>query len=53
VEPPVLPLSAVRPARKRKLFFSEKLVNPSDPQSATQFFITEDGHVPVLFDPYS
>jgi len=51
VEPPVLPLSAVRPTSKRKLFFSERLVDPNDPQSATQFFITEDGHSPVLFDP--
>lgn len=53
VEPPTLPLSAVRPTRKRKLFFSEKLVDPNDPQSATQFFITEDGHSPFLFDPRS
>ena len=51
VKTPTLPLSAVRPTRKRKLFFSEKLVDPNDPQSATQFFITEDGQSPFLFDP--
>ena len=45
------PLSSVRPVRKRTLFFSEKLVNPDDPKSATQFFITEDGHTPTIFDP--
>jgi FtsP/CotA-like multicopper oxidase with cupredoxin domain len=51
VQPPATPLSAVRPANKRKLYFSERLVDPSDPKSATQFFITLDGHEPVLFDP--
>ncbi len=32
------PLSSVRPVRKRTLFFSEKLVNPADPKSATRVF---------------
>ncbi len=45
------PLAAVRPAHKRKLYFSEKLVDPKDPKSATIFFITEDGHTPAPFDP--
>ena len=49
--PPGLPLSAVRPVHKRKLYFSEKLIDPNDPKSSTQFFITEDGHSPVPFDP--
>ena len=53
LEPPALPLSSVRPTGKRKLYFSEKLVDPNDPQSATQFFITENGYAPVLFDPAS
>jgi FtsP/CotA-like multicopper oxidase with cupredoxin domain len=47
------PLSSVRPIKKRSLYFSEKLVDPSDPKSATLFFITEEGHSPVLFDPHS
>ncbi len=45
------PLDSVRPVRKRKLYFSEKLVNPADPKSATLFFITEEGHTPEIFDP--
>ncbi len=47
------PLSSVRPTRKRTLYFSEKLVNPSDPKSATHFFITEEGHTEKAFDPTS
>jgi FtsP/CotA-like multicopper oxidase with cupredoxin domain len=53
VKPPASPLSSVPPTRKRKLFFSERLIDPNDPQSATQFFITEEGHAPALFDPRS
>jgi FtsP/CotA-like multicopper oxidase with cupredoxin domain len=41
----------VRPVRKRNLYFSEKLVHPDDPKSATLFFITEEGHTPEVFDP--
>lgn len=52
--PPALPwLATVAPARVRKFFFSEKLENPSDPNSATTFFITEDGKTPTAFDPSS
>jgi FtsP/CotA-like multicopper oxidase with cupredoxin domain len=49
--PPPVSLSSVRPAGKRTLYFSEKLVNPADPNSATLFFITEEGHEPTVFDP--
>lgn len=52
-EPPGVPLSAVRPVRKRKFYFSEKVVDPNNPKSATLFFITEDGHTPAVFDPTS
>jgi FtsP/CotA-like multicopper oxidase with cupredoxin domain len=48
---PLPSLSTIRPARKRTLYFSEKLVHPSDPNSPTLFFITEEGHVPAVFDP--
>jgi FtsP/CotA-like multicopper oxidase with cupredoxin domain len=48
---PLPPLSTVRPVRKRTLYFSEKLVNPTDPNSPTLFFITEEGHQPAVFDP--
>lgn len=40
-----------RPARERKLYFSEVLSDPTDPDSPTNFFITEDGHTPTLFSP--
>jgi FtsP/CotA-like multicopper oxidase with cupredoxin domain len=41
----------VQPTRVRKLYFSEKLENPADPNSATTFFITEEGKAPEAFDP--
>jgi FtsP/CotA-like multicopper oxidase with cupredoxin domain len=41
------------PARTRKLFFSEKLEDPNDPNSPTTFYITVDGQTPVAFDPLS
>src|ERR1700722_1557327 len=63
-EPPELPkyhatppapglawLGDVQPARVRKLYFSEKLDNPNDPNSATTFYITVDGQTPKAFDP--
>ena len=43
----------VPPVRVRKLFFSEKLQNPTDPNSATDFYLTVDGETPVAFDPTS
>jgi FtsP/CotA-like multicopper oxidase with cupredoxin domain len=50
--PPTLPwLGNVAPVRTRRLYFSEKLLDPNDPNSATTFFITEDGKSPVAFDP--
>ena len=50
--PPALPwVGDVAPARVRKLYFSEKLDNPSDPNSATSFYITVDGEAPQAFDP--
>ena len=52
--PPALPwVGDVAPARIRKLYFSEKLDNPSDPNSATSFYITVDGETPQAFDPAS
>jgi FtsP/CotA-like multicopper oxidase with cupredoxin domain len=63
-EPPALPashtplpaatlpwLGEVQPARVRKLYFSEKLDDPNDPNSATTFYITVDGQAPKPFDP--
>jgi FtsP/CotA-like multicopper oxidase with cupredoxin domain len=39
------------PTTHRKLYFSEVLSDPSDPNSPTNFYITVDGATPVLFDP--
>jgi FtsP/CotA-like multicopper oxidase with cupredoxin domain len=50
---PASSLSAVRPVRKRTLYFSERLLDPGNPNSTTLFFITEDGHTPTLFDTNS
>jgi FtsP/CotA-like multicopper oxidase with cupredoxin domain len=50
-EPPLPSLSSVRPAGKRTLYFSERLVDPANPDSATLFFITEEGQEPAVFDP--
>jgi FtsP/CotA-like multicopper oxidase with cupredoxin domain len=35
------------------LYFSEKLLDPNDPNSATTFYITVDGQTPAAFDPSS
>jgi len=52
--PPQLPwLGTVAPARTRRLYFSEKLVDPNDPTSATEFYVTVDGQTPQMFDPKS
>jgi FtsP/CotA-like multicopper oxidase with cupredoxin domain len=39
------------PVRTRKLYFSETLEDPKDPNSATTFYITVDGETPTVFDP--
>jgi len=44
-------IGSVTPARVRKLYFSEKLDNPNDPNSATTFYLTVDGQAPAPFDP--
>jgi FtsP/CotA-like multicopper oxidase with cupredoxin domain len=54
LSPPPLPwLGSVTPTRVRKLYFSEKLEDPKNPNSATTFFITVDGEAPTPFDPNS
>jgi FtsP/CotA-like multicopper oxidase with cupredoxin domain len=50
--PPKLPwLGSVAPVRARRLYFSERLSDPTNPNSATEFYITVDGERPVAFDP--
>ena len=43
-------LGAVRPARLRHLYFSEKLIDPNDPTSAVEFYLTVEGQEPKMFD---
>jgi FtsP/CotA-like multicopper oxidase with cupredoxin domain len=52
--PPGAPLAwlgNVTPARVRKLYFSEKLEDPANPNSATSFYLTVEGQRPAAFDP--
>jgi FtsP/CotA-like multicopper oxidase with cupredoxin domain len=44
-------LAKSKPTTQRKLYFSEVLSDPNDPNSPTNFFITVDGQTPTLFDP--
>jgi FtsP/CotA-like multicopper oxidase with cupredoxin domain len=55
---PLLPsqlpwLGSVTPVRTRHLYFSEKLLEPNNPNSATEFYLTVDGQTPQQFDPKS
>lgn len=43
-------LGDVTPTRTRKLYFSEILQDPNDPNSPTTFYLTEEGHTPRAFD---
>ena len=52
--PPKMPwLGSVTPVRVRKLYFSEKLLQQGNPNSATEFYITVEGQTPAAFDPAS
>jgi FtsP/CotA-like multicopper oxidase with cupredoxin domain len=51
--PSLPPLASVKPVRERTLYFSEELQDPKDPNSATVFYITEEGKTPKAFDPAS
>jgi FtsP/CotA-like multicopper oxidase with cupredoxin domain len=43
-------LAAAVPVAQRNLYFSEVLEDPTDPNSPTNFFITEEGQKAELFD---
>ncbi len=45
-------LGNVVPTRTRKLYFSEALADPNNPNS-TRFYLTVDGQTPATFDPRS
>jgi FtsP/CotA-like multicopper oxidase with cupredoxin domain len=50
----ILPwLGNVQPVRTRRLYFSEKLEDPKDPNSPTTFYLTVEGQTPAAFDPAS
>jgi FtsP/CotA-like multicopper oxidase with cupredoxin domain len=44
-------LGDVHPSRVRHFYFSEKLADPANPASANEFYLTEDGKKPAMFDP--
>jgi FtsP/CotA-like multicopper oxidase with cupredoxin domain len=46
-------LADVTPVRTRRLYFSEKLLEPNNPNSATEFYLTVEGQTPAPFDPES
>jgi len=46
-------LATIRPNRTRKLYFSEKILDPKHPQTSTEFYLTEAGHHPSIFKPGS
>jgi FtsP/CotA-like multicopper oxidase with cupredoxin domain len=46
-------LGNVTPVRTRRLYFSEKLSDPNNPNSAMEFYITVDGQTPAMFNPDS
>jgi FtsP/CotA-like multicopper oxidase with cupredoxin domain len=46
-------LGSVAPVITRRLYFSEKLLEPDNPNSASEFYITVDGQTPAPFDPRS
>ena len=46
-------LANVTPTAKRKIYFSELSLDPTDSDAAVVFFITVDGQPPAPFDPNS
>ncbi len=44
-------LGDVAPVRVRKFYFSEKLDDPNNPASASEFYLTAEGDKPEPFDP--
>lgn len=46
-------LGSVTPVRVRRLYFSERLLDPKNPNSATEFYLTVEGQKAEGFDPSS
>jgi FtsP/CotA-like multicopper oxidase with cupredoxin domain len=51
ISQPRISLSNARPARQRVFYFSERALDPQHPGVATEFYITEKGRQPHVFDP--
>jgi FtsP/CotA-like multicopper oxidase with cupredoxin domain len=49
--PQGIPLAKVKAVRQRKLYFSEKVLDPKHPNTSTIFYITEEGQTPAAYDP--
>ncbi len=49
--PTLSPLMSVRPTHRRKLYFSEKTLDPKNPRASTIFYVTEEGRQPSPFNP--
>jgi FtsP/CotA-like multicopper oxidase with cupredoxin domain len=43
-------VGSVAPDRVRRLYFSEKLLDPNDPNGAIEYYLTVDGQTPQMFD---
>ena len=48
---PVANLASESPARKRTLYFSQRVMDAQHPETSTIFYLTEEGHTPKAFDP--
>jgi len=48
--PPFEGLTAIRPARQRKLYFSETIPDPQHPKRGAAYFLTADDAKPKVFD---
>jgi FtsP/CotA-like multicopper oxidase with cupredoxin domain len=43
-------VGSVTPVRVRKLYFSERPLDPADPTGATEFYLTVEGQTPAVYD---
>lgn len=46
-------LRKLHPAKTRRLYFSEKVMDSKNPRTSTEFYLTEQGHKAAVFDPAS
>jgi FtsP/CotA-like multicopper oxidase with cupredoxin domain len=49
LDPPT-PLGKIKAIRQRKLYFSEKVLDPKHPSTSTIFYIAEEGETPAAYD---